>query len=263
MTSVFHQNDRLGERGAKPHLGHAWLQERGRPFVLGHRGASAHEPENTMPAFAAAMQAGGDGFELDARLTRCGELVVFHDEDLWRMCGDARRVSQLEWSELSRMRVGGQQIPRLRDVLEEFPGPLVNIELKKHPLSQALPLVQATLAAIAETRAISRVLVSSFDPRLLALLRLLEPKVPRALLSAREQGLLLRRGWLARGLGLVAVHPEEVMVSARSVARAHRRGYRVNTWTVDDPNRIRELASFAVDALICNDVGAALQALRA
>jgi glycerophosphoryl diester phosphodiesterase len=247
--------------GAKPHLGRAWLRDLGRPFILGHRGASALEPENTMAAFEAARRDGADGIELDLQLSACGELVVFHDDDLKRLCGDARLVREVSWEELSELRVEGQAIPRLSEVLEALPDAMINIELKKLPISLARPLVQSTLDAVAAHRSLPRVLLSSFDPRLLGLARLLDPKVPRALLYAGNQGLPLRRGWSSPALALAALHPQETLVTPQYLERAHRRGYLVNTWTVDDPDRLCELAGIGVDAVICNDPGAALQAI--
>ncbi len=215
-----------------------------------------------MAAFAAAMKAGADGFELDVRLSGSGELLVFHDDDLQRLCGDPRQVQQLSWQELSTMRVKGEPIPLLRDVLEEFPNALVNVEMKAHPWASAWQLASTSASVIESARALSRVLVSSFDPRLLALIQVANPNIPRALLYHSKQARPLRRAWLARGLRVAAMHPEVVMVTAAMVARAHRQGRMLNTWTVDEPDRIRELSSLGVDALICNDPGAALLALE-
>lgn len=214
-----------------------------------------------MAAFEAAIRSGADGIELDVQLTGCGELVVFHDDDLSRLCGDDRRVAELSWDELSQFQVEGKPIPRLRDVLRALPDSLINIEMKRHPISKARTLVRNTLDAVEAHRAVGRVLLSSFDPRLLGLACAIDAKVPRALLYARQQGMPLRRGWSSILLALSAVHPEHVLVTPASLKRAHRRGYRVNTWTVDDPDRLRELARIGVDALICNDPSAALKAI--
>ena len=95
------------------------------------------------------------------------------------------------------------------------------------------------------------------------MLRALGPHVPRALLFHSKQPALLRKAWLARGLMVAAVHPEHILVTAEMVARAHRQGRLLNTWTVDDPDRIRELAAIGVDAIVCNDPGAAVALLEA
>lgn len=215
-----------------------------------------------MAAFAAAMEAGADGFELDVRLSACGKLLVFHDDDLLRLCGVDRRVQDLSWQELSALRVQGERIPLLDEVLRAFPSALVNVEMKAHPLPMSLPLAKATRDAVLQHRALARVLVSSFDPRLLAMLRALGSQVPRALLFHSKQATPLRKAWLARGLVVAAIHPEQVLVTAEMVARAHAQGRLLNTWTVDDPERILELAAIDVDAIICNDPGAAVALLE-
>jgi glycerophosphoryl diester phosphodiesterase len=214
-----------------------------------------------MAALAGAMAAGADGFELDVRLCKSGELLVFHDEDLMRLTGDPRRIAQLTWPELQDVRIGGEPIPTLLEVLTELPDAMVNIELKKHPMRQALALVKACAEAVEQSGSLGRVLVSSFDPRLLLMLRVLEPNLARGLLFAKEQGFPLRRGWLARGLAPSAVHPEHVLVTAARMKHWRKRGLRVHTWTTDDPARIGELAQIGVHAIICNDPAAALKAL--
>ncbi len=209
-----------------------------------------------MAAFAGAMDAGADGFELDVRLCSTGELLVFHDEDLARLCdGDSRAVGQLSYAEVRELRVGGEPVPTLLEVLQAFPTAMVNIELKRHPMRDAFALVSECIRVVAEARALGRVLVSSFDPRLLLMLRVLEPNLGRGLLFAQEQGLPLRRGWLAQSLKVCAVHPEHVLVTEARMKRWRKRGWRAHTWTVDDPKRIAELASIGVHAIISNDPG--------
>lgn len=214
-----------------------------------------------MAAFDAAMRAGAEGVELDVRLCASGELIVFHDDNLERLCGDPRRVASLAWRELQRRRVQGHAIPELAEVLAAFPTALVNVELKTHPLALALPLVQATIAAVHHADALGRCLVSSFDPRLLAMMRALAPEVPRGLLYARPQGLMLRSGLLATPLGAAALHPQHDVVDEEAMRRCVAKGLRMHVWTVDEPDRIRYLARVGVHAIICNDPGAALRAL--
>ena len=203
------------------------------------------------------MRAGADGVELDVRLCASGELVVFHDEDLLRLCGDTRRVAAMSWRDLREVRIEGQAILRLKDVLKLLPTAIINIELKRHPMSQALALVLACERVVEEHRALGRVVISSFDPRLLLMLRVLEPTLPRGLLFAKDQGLPLRRGWLSRGLAPAAVHPEHVLVTELTMRRWQRRRLRVHTWTVDEPDEIVRLATLGVHAIICNDPAAA------
>src|SRR5512133_799359 len=110
----------------------------GRPLVLGHRGASAEAPENTLAAFRLAMEQGADGFELDVRRCATGEVVIVHDEDLSRVAGAPLRVRDTPLAALRSFDVGawkgegfrGERIPLLSEVLEALPAAVVNVELK-------------------------------------------------------------------------------------------------------------------------------------
>lgn len=244
-------------------MGPIWARELGRPAILGHRGASAHYPENTMLAFSKAIEAGADGVELDLRQCASGELMVFHDEDLSRMCGESRQVGQLSRKELGEVRVRGERIPVLSDVLQAFPDARINLELKPHPVASHFAVVRELVHEVRAAHAFDRVLVSSFDPRLLAMCRALAPEMPRGLLCAEEHSLPLRRAWAAPFLDLAAIHPEHTLINAERLLHWWDRGYQVNTWTVDDPTILTRLATLGVDSLICNDPGAALAHLRA
>ena len=234
-----------------------------RPQVLGHRGASAHYPENTMVAFLGAMSAGADGVELDVRLCATGELVVFHDDEVDRLCEGRGAVATKSWTELSDLKVAGEPIPLLSEVLEQLPKARINVELKKHPLGLALPLVRATIAAIEAAGAQDRVILSSFDPRLLALLRVLAPGLPRGLLFYEGQAFAMRRAWLAKALAVQARHPSQKLVTGHTMQKWTSAGYQVNTWTVDSPTKIRHLARLGVTTIITNDPKQALKALEA
>src|SRR5512134_3488878 len=109
----------------------------GRPLVLGHRGASAAAPENTLAAFRLAMAQGADGVELDVWRCATGEVVVAHDEDLVRVAGAPLRVPDAPLAALRALDVGawrgeqwrGERIPLLEEVLEALPRAVVNVEL--------------------------------------------------------------------------------------------------------------------------------------
>jgi len=111
--------------------------------ILGHRGASSDAPENTLAAFLLALAQGADGVELDARLCRSGEVVVFHDERLERLTGAPGRVADTSWADLSRLEVRSgpsgatpARVPLLSEVLEALPRTaFINVELKSEDWS--------------------------------------------------------------------------------------------------------------------------------
>ena len=106
------------------------------PLVLGHRGASARETENTAAAFQRARTDGADGVELDVLLSATGEGMVFHDDDLARLAGRPERIADLPYRALREVKLpGGTTIPTLEEALEACgPDLLVNVELKANEL---------------------------------------------------------------------------------------------------------------------------------
>jgi glycerophosphoryl diester phosphodiesterase len=236
------------------------------PLVIAHRGASAHELENTLAAFERARRDGADGVELDVGLSADGAVVVFHDDDLARLARRPERLDALPLADLRAVRLarpdgraGG--IPTLDEALETLGPLLVNIELKAPRLLSARRLVPRVVALWRRHRLDGRALVSCFNPVALAQLRAAAPEVPAALLFHREQSFALRRAWARRLLRPAALHPEHVLVDAPRLARWRAEGYLVNTWTVDAPDELSRLAGLGIDGIIVNDPAAARRAL--
>ena len=238
------------------------------PLVIAHRGASACCTENTAAAFERARRDGADGVELDVLLCATGEVVVFHDDDLQRLAGRPDRVAGLSLRQVRAVALpGGTRIPTLDEAFEACgPELLVNVELKSGGLlDAAVPaLVAAVAQAVDRCGTGDRVLISSFDPRAVWRWHLARPEIPRALLVERGGGLGLVAACKALTLpllGAVAVHPEVVLCQPDLVAACQLAGYAVNTWTVDDPARLRQLRAMNIDGVISNDPAAARAAL--
>jgi len=249
-----------------PHLGRTlratrWRRTRGRPRVWAHRGASAHAPENTLLAFEQARAAHADGIELDVRLDGDGSVVVFHDDTLDRLCGRPGRIEDLKLADRRALRVGGEGVPTLAEVLHAFGDLEINVEIKApHPLRMAR-LVQATAKVIAASQRSDTILVSSFDPVVLAHFHQLVPDVACAYLFHKDQNFVARRGWLGSLIGASAFHPQHVLCTEETVKAWHAAGIPVNAWTVDDPAELRRLAALGVDGVFANDPAAALAVL--
>lgn len=216
-------------------------------LVIAHRGASAHEPENTVAAFAAAVSFGADGVELDVRLTSDGALAVVHDGHL----ADGRAVADLGAADLPD---GVCLLPAALAACAEL---LVNVEIKADGPGGGVPLASPVVEAARAWG--GRVLVSSFDPATVDAVRAMATEIPTAQLT-----FLLDRApaELVAGIaerGHSAWHPHHATLDAEAVALAHEAGLAVNTWTVDDPERIAALAAWGVDAVVSNDVPSALR----
>ncbi len=227
------------------------------PLVIGHRGASARETENTAAAFRRARTDGADGVELDVLLSATGEVMVFHDDDLARLAGRPERIADLPFQSLREIRLpGGTTIPTLEEALEACgPDLLVNVELKANQLDHVpiAALVEAVAGVVERTASGARVLVSSFNPWAVRLWMRRAPAVRAALLFERASMLPLRRAWLAPWLRPAALHPELVLCTPARVAAWRRRGYLVNVWTVDDPGALAACRRMGVDGVITND----------
>ncbi|MBK3495441.1 glycerophosphodiester phosphodiesterase [Viridibacillus sp. YIM B01967] len=148
------------------------------PIVLAHRGGSHLAPEHTMAAFRQAAELGVHGFEIDIRLTKDEEIVVFHDEYVDRTCDGTGRVADLTLEELQLLNFGynfvdldgylpyrdeQQSIVTLRSLLEEFPQMLVNIDMKDAPDTYEGGLMPSKLWRLIEELGVEhRVVVTSF-----------------------------------------------------------------------------------------------------
>ncbi|OGQ13990.1 MAG: hypothetical protein A2138_17565 [Deltaproteobacteria bacterium RBG_16_71_12] len=233
-----------------------------RPLVLGHRGASARAPENTLGAFAAALDDGGDGVELDVQLTADAVPVALHDGTLDRTTDLAGSPIRHEARELDHADAGSwfrgwgrEKVPRLAEVLASVPArTVVNVELKG-PTPRVLGLERRVVEVIGAFPDVG-VLVSSFHPAQLLEVRALAPALPLALLWHEHSLLPLRTGWAAPFLRPEALHPQSSLVDGALVAAAHRAGMRVNVWGVRDDADAERLFTLGVDGLIVDDVRA-------
>lgn len=224
------------------------------PGILGHRGAPLLAPDNTLAGFAACAALGADGVEFDVRRTADDVLVVVHDAVL----PDGRIVRETPAGELP------ESIPLLADALEATSALFVNIEIKNHPADPdydaEFGISVAVAALVSAFGVLDRVIVSSFDVNTIARLRQAEPAIALGMLTAGQAD---PRQLIARAEShrFEAIHPHEMLVDQAFVDRARAAGLAVFVWTVDDAERVRELAALGVDAIITNDPAAALTAL--
>lgn len=214
---------------------------------MAHRGASGHRPENTLGAFAHAVALGADGVELDVRLTADGWLAVLHDAHLQ----DGRPLATVAAADLP------EEIPLLDAALAACGALLVNVEIKSDEAGAGVPLVPGVAVAVAAWG--GSALVSSFDPVTVdAAAAAGLPTAQLTFLPDRPIGELVE--WVA-GRGLIAWHPHHATLDEAAIDVAHDAGLAVNTWTVDAPERIVELAAWGIDGIVTNDVPTALAAL--
>ncbi len=230
---------------------------------IAHRGASRAAPANTLAAFEKAVELGADGIEFDVHLSADGVPVVIHDFTVDATTDGSGRVAEMKLAQLEELDAGsyfdpafaGERIPTLEQVLEAVGERLLlNIELKSTSLRDN-GLERAVIAQVERHGLDDRVILSSFNPLSLRRAKRDAPHIPTGLLYALDLPLPLRRAWLAFLVPHEARHPEHRMVDARYMAWARRHGYRVNVWTVDDPDEMRRLIGLGVDSIITNVPG--------
>jgi len=244
-------------------------------LVIGHRGAAAVCPENTLPSLQTARDAGAEMIEFDVQQSADGELVVFHDETLKRLCGDDRTVASLTVAELATKMVGqwhGQPvpIPSLTQVFATLEkSVLYNVELKTDTIHY--PGIEAQLAAMVSVYGLTdHVLVSSFNHESLRQVRHCDPHLSLGMLLTTQQaqqcgspeGIVAR----ARACSCFSVHPEFSIVRQwpELVTACHAAGLHVFPWTVDSEADWQFLVEVVgVDGIITNDPGRFAGWLRA
>lgn len=218
-------------------------------LLIGHRGAPAEAPENTLTSFDAALRAGVDGLELDLRLTADGAIVVSHDDDLVKRWGVRLRISE---ATLDEVRAVGE-VPTAREVLERYAGRTrLYLECKGifeiGRFVSAEPVVRALAPLLV---GVPDVTVSSFDPFAVSAARALgvaavgvgcaEMFDPHAVIDA------------AGNAGYGEVHPADPIVDASVAEHAARLGVRLMVWTVNDPARAAVLRDLGVAGIFSDD----------
>ena len=229
--------------------------------VVAHRGACRRAPENTLAAFSAALELGAQAIELDVQRTRDGELVVIHDETVDRTTDGSGPVRELSLAEIRSLDAGswfrpafaGERVPTLSEVIRTVRGKAcLNVEIKGGPNPGVAPdddIAGQVLELLRAEDFLGQVLISSFNHEILARVRALDAAVPIAVLYLRHHSHALE---VAARVGAQALHPFFASVTPGMVRAAHRRGLRVNPWTVDSPWVGRLLFSFGADAIITN-----------
>lgn len=254
----------------------------GRPLRIGHRGAAALAPENTLAAFRAAREAGVDAVELDLLLLDDGEIVAAHSNDLHEVSHGAARGTVRDKS-LAELRSVSPDLPTLDDALAWF---VVEApELVVHADVKSASAVVRVGQELARRGLGERAFVTSTNVLRLRALSRRVPGVPgaltfpRAVLGVSDDGRLAPVARLALALTRIAL-PSVVwlllrlsrtsalslhhsVVTARAVERAHARGAAVIAWTVDDRDELRRVDAAGVDAVVTNDPAIFASTLRA
>lgn len=240
------------------------------PLVMGHRGAAAHAPENTLASIRLAAEQGATWVEFDTMLTGDRRPVLHHDDSLQRTAGRAAAMADTPYSEVRTLDAGrwfdrgfaGEGIPSLEQALKLIwsLGLQANIEIKPTP-GRDVETAQAALKVAAAQLPADRPppMISSFSRISLAVARVLQPDWPRALIVYR-----LPKDWPSalEALGCVSFHLHYRLIKPELVAQVHAAGCRLAVYTVNDLRRARRLVKLGVDCLITDRPGEILAGLK-
>jgi glycerophosphoryl diester phosphodiesterase len=253
------------------------------PLIIGHRGASATAPENSLAAFRQAIADGADGLEFDVQLAKDGVPVVFHDFTLYRMQRKKLRTSRFTSEELKEVNLGAwfnakhprradhafesETIPTLAEVfalLEDFRG-RIYVELKCRP-HEVSALVKATLAEIKKTNLLPQIVIKSFTLEAVSEAKNSLPEIrtaalfaPRIVSFLRQQQQIFKQAktFLADELSL-----HYSLAKPQLMKLAAQENLPVTIWTADNPIWVERAVETGIYAIITNDPARFLEEKR-
>jgi glycerophosphoryl diester phosphodiesterase len=229
--------------------------------VFAHRGSSGYAPENTLAAFKLAIEQGADGIELDAKLTADGQVAVMHDLTVDRTTNGTGFVNAMTLPELKRLDAGSkfdpafksEPIPTLAEVFEAVGNRIViNVEVTNY----AAPfddLPDRIIAIISKYHLEDSVILSSFNLMALTRARALLPTIPAGLLTFKGFARPALSSRLIRFGPNFGIHPNYEDVTPELVDAAHKTGCRMHTFTVNQPEDMRQMFLAGVDGLFTRD----------
>ncbi len=225
---------------------------------------SALAPENTLAAFRACKDHGVNWFEFDVGLIADGTAAVIHDDTLDRTTDATGPVAALTAADLARIDAGswfgpefaGERIPTLRGVVDLMNDLEIDANLEIKTGESREHLVAVVMTELERLDPSRRLIISSFDPRILVRVWRALPRWRQRNRAEVELGFIFEEGklaptWRAVGAacGASAMHPDVRMLTAERVHRYKSAGFAVNSWTVNDPEKARELEAWGVDGI--------------
>ncbi len=235
--------------------------------ILGHRGANRRAPQNTLPAFQAAIDHGADGVEFDVQMTSDGVLVICHNFTVDETSNGTGFVNEHTFEELRALDFGswfsdefaGTKIPTLEETLDCVKDmEVLNVEIK-HPTKNKVEVVHKTYDLVKEKGLLEKTIFSSFDFDLITILKQIDPDVPCGLLydpvpEELFDKRLLRNEYLtvAEEYKADALHPHYLLTNFPKayVRRCHEAGLMVNVWGISKESELEKYKKHNLDIII-------------
>jgi glycerophosphoryl diester phosphodiesterase len=225
-----------------------------KPWIVAHRGASGHAPENTMAAFRRAVELGATFIETDLQLTRDAHLVAMHDATVERTTNGKGPIRNLTLAEVRELDAGswfgptfaGQQVPTLNEILEyaREADVVFYLEVKA---AGTWGVEHALVNVLRELRVAAHTAVLSFDPQALDNVRRRDPTLITGLLFDHALDDAPGAAW---EVGARQLAPRADVVTPELVQKAHASGLQVVTWTVNEPAEMRKAMAAGVDGIM-------------
>jgi len=221
-----------------------------KPLVIGHRGAMGHETENTLASVQKAMELGVDMIEIDVFNISSGETVVFHDEKVDRLANSTGNIEEYNIVQVRQLTLdGGHKIPMLQDVLKLINNKVaLNIELKGGGTANRVNHI-VNYYIEKEGWSPENFVISSFKWDELRAMRNINKDIKIAVLTEKDP---LEAIEVAKELNAVAINPHFKALTRENTAKIQSEGFKVYTWTVNEPEDIKRMIEFGVDGIITN-----------
>jgi len=222
-------------------------------LAIGHIGASAIAPENTLKAFERAIELKADFIEFDIHYTSDKEIIIHHDEDTLSTSGVFKRIKDTSLEELKKLDVGeGEQIPTLRELIRITKG-----KIKLQPEIKAPGLVNDLVNTLRENNLIESSIVSCFEIVELLKIKEIEPKlklgylIPKVLAKFQPIKQYIKRAVVNQ---FYAIHPYHTAVNKKLIEFTHKKGLKINVWTVNEEVIMKKLIEIGVDGIFTDDI---------
>jgi glycerophosphoryl diester phosphodiesterase len=207
---------------------------------VGHRGARAYAPENTLASFQKALEIGVDAVELDARRTKDGQLIVMHDADVKRTTNGKGLVSDLTLEQIKGLSNQGEKVPTLCEALDFLKGKAkVLIELKEAGYEEQV------LAEVEKRGMEKNVIITSFHDDAIKKVRELSSTIETGLIYAKHSNPLKA----ALELKANYLLPLYRFTHTANVEKAHEKGVKVIVWTINTAEEAAQYAKKGVDGI--------------
>ncbi|MFS0594718.1 glycerophosphodiester phosphodiesterase [Cytobacillus horneckiae] len=227
-------------------------------MIFAHRGLSGRYPENTMAAFEAALQTGAHGIELDVQLSKDGQLVIIHDEEVNRTTDGTGYIRDFKYEDIKQLDAGswfnkssyGIAIPTLDEVFEwatkQNNHLMINVELKNDVIRYE-GMEEKVLALINRYGISDRIILSSFNPESLRKIRMLDSDIQIGYLIL---GMQKNAVTVAENIGANAIHCEAVFALSEYGQKAIERGLPLRVYTINTLSEGEKLLAAGTEVIM-------------